>query len=32
MHGEAQYQAKSFKEESPLYKYILCAISDIALA
>jgi len=23
MHTEAEYQAKSFKEESPLYKYIL---------
>jgi len=32
MHKEAEYQAKSFKEESPLYKYILCAISDLALA
>jgi len=32
MHTEAEYQAKSFKEESPLYKYILWAISDLALA
>ena len=32
MHTEAEYQAKSFKEASPLYKYILCAISKLASA